>query len=47
MMVRTSLDFLPNTLLPMLRERGISDAEIHMITVENPTQLLTFADPRP
>ena len=44
-MVRTPLEFLPNTLLPMLRARGISDADIHTITVENPARLLTFATP--
>ena len=42
-MVRTPLDFLPNTLFPMLRERGISDDDIHTITVKNPARLLTFA----
>mgnify|MGYP001175699261 FL=1 len=41
-MERTPLDFLPGTLLPMLRERGLSDADIHTITVKNPARLLTF-----
>lgn len=41
-MPRTPLEFLPNTLLPMLRARGLSEAVIRKITTENPARALTF-----
>ena len=35
--------YLASTFLPRLRERGVSDAEIRTITVDNPRRLLTIA----
>jgi phosphotriesterase-related protein len=30
--------------LPMLRERGVSEADIHQMTVTNPARAFAFAD---
>jgi phosphotriesterase-related protein len=35
--------YLQETFLPRLRERGVSEAEIHRITVENPRRVLSIA----
>ena len=41
-MPRTPLDFLPNTLLPMIRARGVDEPTIRKITTENPARVFTF-----
>ena len=38
---------LPENVLPMLRGRGVADATLEQITVENPARLLTFDPPEP
>lgn len=40
------LDFVQLQVVPYLRERGVSNADIHRITVDNPRRLLAFAPPR-
>lgn len=39
---RMTLDFLPNSFLPLMRTKGFQDSEIRRIMVDNPTRLLTF-----
>jgi phosphotriesterase-related protein len=39
------LDFVQLQVVPYLRERGVSDADIRRITVDNPRRLLAFAAP--
>lgn len=39
---RQPLDFLPDRFIPLMREKGLSDSEIHRIMVENPARLLAF-----
>jgi phosphotriesterase-related protein len=34
-------------LLPELRRRGVSEADIRTMTIENPRRLLTLVEPRP
>lgn len=42
----TGFTYIFETFLPSLRERGVSDAVIHTITVENPARVLTVAPVR-
>jgi phosphotriesterase-related protein len=38
--------YIQNHVVPALKARGVSDAVIHRITVENPTRVLTFVAPQ-
>ena len=35
-------DYILKTIIPMMRSKGMTDEQIHTITVENPKRLLTF-----
>jgi len=35
--------YIPKIIIPMMRKRGLTEEEIHTITVENPKRLLSFA----
>ena len=39
---RKTLDFLPDSFLPLMRSKGLGEQEIRRIMVENPTRLLAF-----
>lgn len=39
---RMPVEFLPDTFLPMMREKGFSEEQIHKIMVENPARFLAF-----
>ena len=42
MAMRMPVEFLPDTFLPMMREKGFSEEQIHKIMVENPARFLAF-----
>ena len=39
---RMPLEFLPDTFIPLMREHGIGDDDIHRIMADNPKRLLTI-----
>ncbi len=38
--------YIQETFLPYLRTLGVTDSDIHRVTVENPRRLLTFVEPK-
>jgi len=36
-------DYIPSRFVPVLREKGLTDADIRMLTVDNPRRALTGA----